>query len=172
MLLHHRQLLERHAARFLRARLPFLDRVFAGVQVAGEHRLAYLVPDAQLLDLRRRDRRRHDEARRIEVAHGRLVDGAHLVKRVGGRMNRRERIASEFASCRHRKSPCDPDAPFGGHISIESRHARASSRASTSAGATMDGALNDRRRVRSPRRRRGPGVDDRDKPGHDDWGNS
>ena len=93
MLLDDGQQLERHAARLLRAGLPFLDRAFADVQVAGKHWLADAVGLANLLDLRRIDPGWHRQASLVEVAHGSLVDRPGAIHARNSAVDRLEGVA-------------------------------------------------------------------------------
>jgi len=88
--------LERHAARTLRASLPFLNRGSAGVEVARKDRLADTKTLAQLSDLLWLKRWRSGKTRSIETAHGRLVNRAHLEHRRGRGVDRLECVALEF----------------------------------------------------------------------------
>lgn len=55
MLLDDGEKFKGQTARLLRALFPLFHRAFAGVEVAGEHRLTDVVALAQLLDLSRRE---------------------------------------------------------------------------------------------------------------------
>jgi hypothetical protein len=93
---HEREQFERDTTRFLRTCLPLLDGAFARVEVAGEYGLADVIRLAELLDLRRFDRKRDRQAGFIEPAHRRLIDGSHAEHASGAAMDRLESVAFVF----------------------------------------------------------------------------
>jgi len=101
ILLHHGEQLAGHAAGALGTGFPLLDRGLAGVQIARKHRLAHIVGLAQLAHRFGRESGRHRQARRVEIAHRRLVDRAHLLQRLGRSVDGGESVALGFHGAYH-----------------------------------------------------------------------
>jgi hypothetical protein len=108
MLPYHRQQPQRHTTRLLCPRRPLLNRRFAGIQVSREDRLAHSKTLPQLPNLLRLKERRSSKARGVEIPRRSLVDSAHLVHRLGGRMDRLKSFALK--------------STFGCHGKFQSNH--------------------------------------------------
>src|ERR1700733_9209336 len=102
MFLDDGQELERHAAGFLGACLPFFDGGFAGIEIAGEDWLAYMLALANFLDLTRFYRSGNNETGLVEATHCCLVDRTGAIHALNGAVDRFRDFTSVLAFiCHH-----------------------------------------------------------------------
>src|SRR5580698_8751654 len=105
MFLDDGQKLERHAARFLGACLPFFDGRFTCIEIAGKNGLAYMLALTNFLDLTRLDWGRSQKTSFIEFTHGGLVDCPSAIHAGYAAVDRLEGVALVLTIRCHGISP-------------------------------------------------------------------